>query len=43
MKGEDEDANGEKINPNIRSEGNNMTALHMAAVNDELANIPQSF
>jgi len=39
LKGEDEDANGEKINPNIRSEGNNMTALHMAAVNDDAENV----
>ena len=38
MKGEDEGANGEKIDPNVRYEGgSNMTALHMAAMNDELA------
>jgi hypothetical protein len=39
LKGEDEGANGEKIDPNIRYEEGNMTAFHMAALNDESVNI----
>jgi len=40
LKGEDEGANGEKIDPNARyEEGGNMTALHMAAVNDDVDSV----
>lgn len=35
LKGEDEGANGQKMDPNVSYDNGGQTAMHMAAMNDE--------
>jgi ankyrin repeat protein len=39
LKGEDPDANGRKMSPNVCYEWGSMTALHMAALNDDIEGV----
>lgn len=39
LKGEDEGANGQKMDPNVTYDAGKMTAMHMAALNDEYVSV----
>lgn len=39
LKGEDDLGNGERLNPNVTYEGGQTTAMHMAALNDDIEGV----